>query len=200
MTAEDTLAAGLEEYRRARIRRACLLLWGLSGCLLPLVAFASLRLGKAIPALVCLVTGVAITLVCHRIVRDGASGVGSRTVAAEDRCTPGSSEAPAAAELTGASRASHCRLARGGRLACLGPMPDFTAEELVADGMLPSSVLEASLECIRERRNILVIGPTGTGKTTLLAALAHLSADAAPTQTASKEKNSLVVSRLPFWP
>ncbi len=79
-------------------------------------------------------------------------------------------------------------------------MPDFTAEELVADGMLPSSVLEASLECIRERRNILVIGPTGTGKTTLLAALAHLSADAAPTQTASKEKNSLVVSRLPFWP
>ncbi len=69
MTAEDTLAAGLEEYRRARIRRACLLLWGLSGCLLPLVAFASLRLGKAIPALVCLVAGVAITLVCHRIVR-----------------------------------------------------------------------------------------------------------------------------------
>ena len=48
----------------------------------------------------------------------------------------------------------------------------FTAESLVIRGMLPVEVMQRLREAVEDRRNILISGGTGTGKTTLLAALA----------------------------
>ena len=59
-------------------------------------------------------------------------------------------------------------------------MANYTARDLVESGTLPPRVLEACLECIRERRNILVTGEVGSGKTTLLQALASLLPDDDP--------------------
>jgi len=53
----------------------------------------------------------------------------------------------------------------------------FTAEELVRIGSLTSEALGRLQEAITERQNILISGGTGTGKTTLLNALATSIAD-----------------------
>ncbi len=53
----------------------------------------------------------------------------------------------------------------------------FTAEELVRIGSLSASVLDQLREAIATRRNILISGGAGTGKTTLLNALAALIDD-----------------------
>lgn len=53
----------------------------------------------------------------------------------------------------------------------------FTAEELVRIGSLTPQLLEELREAIANRRNILISGGTGTGKTTLLNALAHFIGD-----------------------
>jgi pilus assembly protein CpaF len=49
----------------------------------------------------------------------------------------------------------------------------FTAEELVRIGALPSEVLDRVRDAIERRLNILISGGTGTGKTTMLNALAR---------------------------
>jgi pilus assembly protein CpaF len=48
----------------------------------------------------------------------------------------------------------------------------FTADELVRSGMMPADVLAALQQAIAGRQNILISGGTGTGKTTVLNALA----------------------------
>ena len=50
----------------------------------------------------------------------------------------------------------------------------FSAEELVAQGAMPSSVHDAARGQLRSRGNVLVSGGTGSGKTTLLNALIEL--------------------------
>ena len=50
----------------------------------------------------------------------------------------------------------------------------FTAEDLVQAGSLPRSVLDAARRTLAGRRNILVAGGTGSGKTTMLNALIEL--------------------------
>ena len=50
-------------------------------------------------------------------------------------------------------------------------MANFTARELAEMGTLPPRALEAFAECTRERRNILISGIAGAGKTVLLQAL-----------------------------
>ncbi|MDE0166787.1 MAG: ATPase, T2SS/T4P/T4SS family [Bryobacterales bacterium] len=59
-------------------------------------------------------------------------------------------------------------------------MANYTARDLVDTGTLPPRALEACVECIRLRRNILVTGETGSGKTTLIQALAGLLPDSEP--------------------
>ena len=49
----------------------------------------------------------------------------------------------------------------------------FTAEELVRIGALPTEVLDQARDGIERRLNILISGGTGTGKTTMLNALAR---------------------------
>ena len=53
----------------------------------------------------------------------------------------------------------------------------FTAEQLVAQGVLPQPVYETARSLLRSRANILVSGGTGSGKTTLLNALVELLPD-----------------------
>src|SRR5262249_23170300 len=48
----------------------------------------------------------------------------------------------------------------------------YSAAELVRIGSLPSEVLDLLRKAVETRQNILIYGGTGTGKTTLLAALA----------------------------
>ena len=50
----------------------------------------------------------------------------------------------------------------------------FSAEDLVGQGALPESVFRAAEGALRSRRNILVSGGTGSGKTTLFNALIEL--------------------------
>ena len=50
----------------------------------------------------------------------------------------------------------------------------FSAEDLVALGSMPETVLEAARKTLLARRNVLVSGGTGSGKTTLLNALIEL--------------------------
>ncbi len=52
------------------------------------------------------------------------------------------------------------------------PTRRLTAEDLVHAGTLPARILEYLAESVRARRNILVSGGTGCGKTTMLNALA----------------------------
>ena len=52
------------------------------------------------------------------------------------------------------------------------PTRHFTPEDLVQAGTLPRVILDYLAESVRARRNILVSGGTGTGKTTMLNALA----------------------------
>jgi pilus assembly protein CpaF len=47
----------------------------------------------------------------------------------------------------------------------------FTSDELVSSGSLPSLVRDAVIEMIAERRNGIISGGTGSGKTTLMKAL-----------------------------
>lgn len=59
-------------------------------------------------------------------------------------------------------------------------MKNYSARDLVEIGTLPPWALEACVESIRMRRNVLITGETGAGKTTLLQALAGLLPDDDP--------------------
>jgi len=48
----------------------------------------------------------------------------------------------------------------------------FTLDDLAACGTVPSDMVETLRQAVRDRKNILISGATGTGKTTLLNALA----------------------------
>jgi pilus assembly protein CpaF len=54
----------------------------------------------------------------------------------------------------------------------------FTADQLVSSGSLTANLLEMLRAAIANRENILISGGTGTGKTTLLNALAYFIPDA----------------------
>ena len=53
-------------------------------------------------------------------------------------------------------------------------MAHLTAAALVESGALPPRALEACVECLRDRGNLLVTGVAGAGKTVLMHALAEL--------------------------
>jgi pilus assembly protein CpaF len=91
--------------------------------------------------------------------------------------------APLGLRLDRASPSVDARLADGSRLHAVVPpvsvdgpivaIRRFTAavtdlESLVVDGALPSEGAEMLAKAVRERRNVLIAGGTGTGKTTLL--------------------------------
>ncbi len=59
-------------------------------------------------------------------------------------------------------------------------MTNYTARDLVESGALPPMALEACVESIRKRRNVIITVETGVGKTTLLQALAGLLPDDDP--------------------
>jgi len=56
----------------------------------------------------------------------------------------------------------------------------FTLDDYVATGILSKEYREAIREAVKARRNILVVGGTGSGKTTLCNAIVHEIVDATP--------------------
>lgn len=56
----------------------------------------------------------------------------------------------------------------------------FTLEEYVEHEIMTQAQCEAIQRAVRGRRNVLVVGGTGTGKTTLTNAIIHYMADACP--------------------
>lgn len=52
--------------------------------------------------------------------------------------------------------------------------------EYVASGIMPASVREMLMQSVTERRNVLVVGGTGTGKTTLVNGIIQSMADLCP--------------------
>jgi pilus assembly protein CpaF len=53
----------------------------------------------------------------------------------------------------------------------------FTLEELLANGTIPPALCDKLVKAVERRENILVSGPTGSGKTTLVKALLDLIPD-----------------------
>jgi pilus assembly protein CpaF len=53
----------------------------------------------------------------------------------------------------------------------------FTLEELLANGTIPPAFCDKLVKAVERRENILVSGPTGSGKTTLVKALLDLIPD-----------------------
>ncbi len=49
----------------------------------------------------------------------------------------------------------------------------ITPDQIVAWGMVPDMAMTELLDLVAQRRNIMIVGGTGTGKTTLLSALCH---------------------------
>ncbi len=47
----------------------------------------------------------------------------------------------------------------------------YTSDELIASGSLPQAVLETTVELMNEKKNGIISGGTGSGKTTLMKAL-----------------------------
>ena len=88
-------------------------------------------------------------------------------------------------DLTGQNPILNTRLPDGSRVAVVGPPSSvygptltvrkfnrwFTSEELVASGSLPAQVRDAAMELIGKRKNGIIAGGTGSGKTTLMKAL-----------------------------
>ena len=88
-------------------------------------------------------------------------------------------------DLTGQNPILNTRLPDGSRVAVVGPPSSvygptltvrkfnrwFTSDELVASGSLPVQVRDAVVELIGKRKNGIIAGGTGSGKTTLMKAL-----------------------------
>jgi pilus assembly protein CpaF len=87
--------------------------------------------------------------------------------------------------LTGQNPILNTRLPDGSRVAVVDPPSSingptltvrkfnrwFTSDELVASGSLPANVRDTVVELIGERKNGIIAGGTGSGKTTLMKAL-----------------------------
>lgn len=88
-------------------------------------------------------------------------------------------------DLTSQNPILNTRLPDGSRVAVVGPPSSvygptltvrkfnrwFTSDELVAAGSLPAQVRDAVVELIGKRKNGIIAGGTGSGKTTLMKAL-----------------------------
>ena len=88
-------------------------------------------------------------------------------------------------DLTTQNPILNTRLPDGSRVAVVGPPSSiygptltvrkfnrwFTSDELVASGSLPAHVRDAVVRLIEERKNGIIAGGTGSGKTTLMKAL-----------------------------
>ncbi len=88
-------------------------------------------------------------------------------------------------DLTGQNPILNARLPDGSRVAVVGPPSSvygptltvrkfnrwFTSDELVAAGCLPAFVRDVVVTLIAERKNGIIAGGTGSGKTTLMKAL-----------------------------
>jgi pilus assembly protein CpaF len=88
-------------------------------------------------------------------------------------------------DLTSQNPILNTRLPDGSRVAVVGPPSSvhgptltvrkfnrwFTSDELVASGSLPARVRDAVVELLGQRKNGIIAGGTGSGKTTLMKAL-----------------------------
>src|SRR5579863_5781897 len=88
-------------------------------------------------------------------------------------------------DLTTQNPILNTRLPDGSRVAVVGPPSSvygptltvrkfnrwFTSDELIVSGSLPALVRDAVLRLINERKNGIIAGGTGSGKTTLMKAL-----------------------------